>query len=134
MDPSLAQQLNPQISVKKWDTLFNVSITGDDDIPINKRGSGVKRLVLLNFFRAKAEQQAKERSNVPVIYAIEEPETSQHPHNQRLLVSALMDLAIDNQVIITTHTPMLARTLPDRCLRYIQRKGGQITRSASRWR
>jgi len=122
MDPSLAQQLNPQISVKKWDTLFNVSITGDEDIPINKRGSGVKRLVLLNFFRAKAEQQAKERSNVPVIYAIEEPETSQHPHNQRLLVSALIDLAIDNQVIITTHTPMLARTLPDRYLRYINEK------------
>ena len=34
-------------------------------------------------------------------------------------MSALMDLAIDNQVIITTHTPMLARTLPDQCLRYI---------------
>lgn len=125
MDPSLAQQLNPQIVVKKWDTLFNVSITGDEDIPINKRGSGVKRLILLNFFRAKAEQQARERSNSPVIYAIEEPETSQHPHNQRLLVSALMDLAADNQVIITTHTPMLARTLPDSCLRYIHLEAGK---------
>jgi predicted ATPase len=122
MDPNLAQQLNPQISVKKWDTLFSVSITGDEDIPINKRGSGVKRLILLNFFRAKAEQRAIERSNIPVIYAIEEPETSQHPHNQRLLMSALMNLASDNQVIITTHTPMLARTLPDRCLRYIREK------------
>lgn len=122
MDPSLAQQLTPQISVKKWDTLFNVSITGDEDIPINKRGSGVKRLILLNFFRAKAEQQAMERSDAPVIYAIEEPETSQHPHNQRLLVSALIDLAADNQVIITTHTPMLARTLPDKSLRYIHEK------------
>ena len=125
MDPSLARQLNPQIVVKKWDTLFNVSITGDEDIPINKRGSGVKRLILLNFFRAKAEQQARERSNSPVIYAIEEPETSQHPHNQRLLVSALMDLAADNQVIITTHTPMLARTLPDSCLRYIHHESGK---------
>lgn len=120
MDPSLAQQLNPQISVKKWDTLFNVSITGDEDIPINKRGSGVRRLILLNFFRAKTEQQARQRSDVPVIYAIEEPETSQHPHNQRMLMSALMELAADNQVIITTHTPMLARVLPDRCLRYIK--------------
>lgn len=120
MDPSLAQQLNPQISVKKWDTLFNVSITGDEDIPINKRGSGVRRLILLNFFRAKTEQQARQRSDVPVIYAIEEPETSQHPHNQRMLMSALMELAADNQVIITTHTPMLARVLPGRCLRYIK--------------
>lgn len=125
MDPSLAQQLNPQIGVKKWDTLFNVSITGEEDIPINKRGSGVKRLILLNFFRAKAEQQVRDRSDAPVIYAIEEPETSQHPHNQRLLVSALMDLATDNQVVITTHTPMLARALPDSCLRYIHHEAGK---------
>ncbi|MBI3849979.1 MAG: ATP-binding protein [Verrucomicrobia bacterium] len=122
MDESLAQQLNPQITLKKWETLFNVSITGDEDIPINKRGSGVKRLVLLNFFRAKAEQQAREKNDAPVIYAIEEPETSQHPHNQRLLVSALLDLATDSQVILTTHTPMLARTLPDTYLRYIHLK------------
>lgn len=122
MDESLAQQLNPQITIKKWETLFNVSITGDEDIPINKRGSGVKRLVLLNFFRAKAEQQSREKSNAPVIYAIEEPETSQHPHNQRLLINALLDLAADSQVVITTHTPMLARTLPDKCLRYIHLK------------
>lgn len=125
MDPGLARQLNPQIGVKKWDSLFNVSITGEEGIPINKRGSGVKRLILLNFFRAKAEQQGRERSNSPVIYGIEEPETSQHPHNQRLLVSALVDLGSDNQVIITTHTPMLARTLPDDCLRYIHHEVGK---------
>ncbi|MFC1626211.1 ATP-binding protein [Pseudomonadota bacterium] len=122
MDANLAQQLNPQISVKRWETLFNVSITGDEDIPVNKRGSGVKRLILLNFFRAKVEQKASERNDAPAIYAIEEPETSQHPHNQRLLVSALADLSADNQVIITTHTPMLARTLPDQCLRFIHQK------------
>lgn len=119
MDPSLAQQLNPQFTAPKWESLFKATITGDEDIPINKRGSGVKRLILLNFFRAKAEQQGKARDSAPVIYAIEEPETSQHPHNQRMLVSALMDLAAENQVIITTHTPMLARTLQDSCLRYI---------------
>jgi len=122
MDESLAQQLNPLITVKKWESLFNVSITGDEDIPINKRGSGVKRLILLNFFRAKADQQGREKSGAPVIYAIEEPETSQHPHNQRLLINALMDLTADGQVIITTHTPMLARTLPDSSLRYIHLK------------
>lgn len=122
MDPTLAQQLNPQVATKKWDTLFNVSITGDEDVPINKRGSGVKRLVLLNFFRAKVEQLSRERTSAPVIYAVEEPETSQHPHNQRMLVNALMDLAADNQVVITTHTPMLARTIPDDCLRYINQK------------
>ena len=81
MDPSLSRQLNPQFATSKWESLFKVSITGDEDIPLNKRGSGVRRLVLLNFFRAKAEQSNKERTNAPVIYAIEEPETSQHPNS-----------------------------------------------------
>lgn len=123
MDPELAQQLNPQFAAPKWDSLFKASITGDEDIPINKRGSGVRRLILLNFFRAKTEQQAQINSDTHVIYAIEEPETSQHPHNQRLLVSALLDLTTQSQVIVTTHTPMLARVLPDDCLRYIHLKG-----------
>jgi putative ATP-dependent endonuclease of OLD family len=119
MDPSLATQLNPTFAPPKWDSLFKASITSDNDIPINKRGSGVKRLILLSFFRAKAEQLAKETGQTAMIYAIEEPETSQHPNNQRLLLRALCELSAEAQVIISTHTPMLARALPDCCLRYV---------------
>jgi putative ATP-dependent endonuclease of the OLD family len=119
LDPSLASELTPTFSPPKWDSLFKASISGDNDIPINKRGSGVKRLVLLSFFRAKAEQAANSSASGSVIYAIEEPETSQHPNNQRLLLRAFSDLSSDYQVVITTHTPMLARALPDDSLRYI---------------
>jgi AAA15 family ATPase/GTPase len=119
MDPTLAMQLNPTFTPPKWDSLFKASITSDDDIPINKRGSGVKRLILLNFFRAKAEQLAKETGHATVIYAIEEPETCQHPNNQRMLFRTLSNLSSDAQVIVSTHTPMLARSLPDSSLRYI---------------
>lgn len=92
----------------------------------NKRGSGVKRLVLLNFFRAKAEKDAAERTAASVIYAIEEPETSQHPRNQRLLLNALRELSTGEgkQVIVTTHTPMLARYLDDGDLRFIRKDDG----------
>ena len=123
MDPGIAETLNPVITTKKWESLFQTSITGDEGIPLNKRGSGVKRLVLLNFFRAKAEKQALDKKAASIIYAIEEPETSQHPKNQRLLLSALRELSgdPDRQVIITTHTPMLARYVPDADLRFIQR-------------
>ncbi len=120
MDSTLAATLDPRISHKKFDSLFSTSLTGDDGIPINKRGSGVRRLVLLNFFRARAEQSVTE-SKRSIIYAVEEPETSQHPRNQRMLLSALRDLAgtPGRQVIITTHTPMLARALPESALRYV---------------
>lgn len=119
MDPTLATQLNPQFAPPRWESLFKASFTGDNDIPMNKRGSGVKRLLLLNFFRAKAERQAADAKRSHVIYGIEEPETSQHPNNQRMLLRALSDLSAEAQVIVSTHTPMLARSLPDTSLRYV---------------
>lgn len=119
MDPTLASTLTPQFSTPKWASLFKASITGDADIPINKRGSGVRRLILLNFFRAKAERRMSDDHKQNAIYAIEEPETSQHPRNQRLLVSALQELAGRDQVILTTHTPMLARSISSNDLRFV---------------
>lgn len=122
MDPTLADELNPRFGKYNWSKVFSISLTGDDDVPLNKRGSGVRRLVLLNFFRAKAEQRVTKAGGPGVIYAIEELETSQHPHNQRLLLDAFSELAAQSncQVILTTHTPMLARLLPISALRYIE--------------
>lgn len=122
MDPDLANDLMPNFkSEPRWSNLFKLSLTGDNQIPINKRGSGVRRLILLNFFRAQVEVKRREAESPSVIYAIEEPETSQHPDNQKMLLQALVDLASreDCQVIITTHVPGLAGFLPVESLRYI---------------
>lgn len=110
MSPDLANQLHPSVKNKQWDSLFNVTLTGEDDIPINKRGSGTRRLVLLNFFRAKAEDVAHGK-DAGVIYAVEEPETSQHPNHQLMLLEAFEQLVEQGhcQVLLTTHTPTLAR-------------------------
>lgn len=127
MHPDLANELSPRFTEPNWANVMKVSLTGDEDIPINKRGSGVRRLVLLNFFRAKAETAAFERGDsLPVIYAIEEPETSQHPNNQKMLMKALMELAASegSQVFLTTHNPMLARMVPTGCIRYICEENG----------
>jgi len=117
MNPEIAKSLTPVIpsadSLKWVDVFKSVSITGDDDIPINKRGSGVKRLILLNFFRAEAERR-KNEDNVPsIIYAIEEPETSQHPNHQRKLIEAFIELSqSDNtQILLTTHSPSIVKLL-----------------------
>lgn len=125
MSPELASTLDPQVKNRNWDSLFSVSLTGDEGISINKRGSGTRRLVLLNFFRAKAEDTASSR-NTGVIYAIEEPETSQHPNHQLLLFDAFQDLTGSGraQILVTTHTPTLARK-PDRTsLRFITKEEG----------
>ena len=125
MDPAVANSLNPVIpsaDALKWSDVFKkVSISGDEDIPINKRGSGVKRLVLLNFFRAEAERRYKKGDNTGVIYAIEEPETSQHTANQRVLIQALKTLSASphTQVIITTHSGIIVKELDFTNLRLI---------------
>jgi predicted ATPase len=123
MDPGLARQLTPSFKAEpKWDG-FKLSLTGDDQIPINKRGSGVRRLILLNFFRAEAERKRGDTKTQRVIYAVEEPESSQHPDNQIMLVKALIALANDpdTQVMMTTHVPAIAGLVPTESVRFVTR-------------
>jgi len=125
MNPEVANSLNPVIppteSLKWADVFKNVSITGDEDIPINKRGSGVKRLILLNFFRAEAERRRAEKNIPSIIYAIEEPETSQHTENQKKLIKAFLTLSTtpNTQIVITTHSAALVKELEFEHLRLI---------------
>lgn len=117
MNPDIANSLHPRIPESKdlkWSDVFkSLSISGDEDIPINKRGSGVKRLILLNFFRAEAERRKKESNLSSIIYAIEEPETSQHKEHQIMLIKALKDLAKEEktQVVLTTHSSEIVKNL-----------------------
>ena len=125
MSPEIANSLTPSFPPSanlKWADVFkNVSITGDENIPINKRGSGVKRLILFNFFRAEAERKLIERENASIIYAIEEPETSQHVAHQQILVRAFKTLSElhNTQILITTHSPVVVKELDFNNLRLI---------------
>lgn len=115
INPNLANTLESRIPDKlDWKKVFNgVSIISNDEIPINKRGSGVKRLILLSFFQSEAEKKKYENSNRGIIYAIEEPETSQHFQHQQILIDSLKRLAQkDNtQIIITTHSSLIVKNL-----------------------
>jgi putative ATP-dependent endonuclease of the OLD family len=124
LSPDLASELNPTVENRSWDSLFKVALTGEDDIPINKRGSGTRRLILLSFFRARAEANSAGKSK-SVIYAVEEPETSQHPNHQLMLLDAFERLSEQNgcQVLLTTHTPTLARRVDQSALRLIIKSG-----------
>lgn len=119
IDPALATSLTPSIpdvaSLKWADVYKAVSICGDNEIPINKRGSGVRRLVLLGFLLARiksAETSEVEASRSNVIYAIEEPETALHSDLQKLLINALKNRADQGvQVLITTHSSVILKEL-----------------------
>lgn len=124
LDPDIAKGLLPEFKTDpKWSSLFSVTLTGDNGISINKRGSGVRRLVLVSFFRAEAERMVEKGTKQNIIYAIEEPETSQHPHYQRMLLDSFKKMAeVDgSQVILTTHSPGVALNLPTSGLRFVTR-------------
>jgi len=125
MNKEVAQQLKTNfLSELRWADLFKPTITSDN-IPMNKRGSGVRRLLLINFFRAEAERKRNEKNIPNVIYAIEEPETSQHPDWQKKLMDALKDLSENGtaQIITTTHSPSLASLVDVEDIRFIYRDG-----------
>ncbi len=124
-DLELASVLKPQFRKPTWANVFKLDLESDDGIPLNKRGSGVRRLVLLSFFQAEAARAREERlagdqAGMPVIYAIEEPETSQHPDSQERIIRAFREVAEGgDQVLLTTHVPGLAGLLPVESLRFV---------------
>lgn len=115
MGLEVANDLIPKVSHKNLDSLFSFTLESDDGIALNKRGSGFRRMVMLNYFRAEAERKISEKNNKHVIYAIEEPETAQHPHHQKMLIKALLELSEqeNHQIIITTHTPEIAKMVDE---------------------
>lgn len=136
--PTVAGDLTPNVGDPKWGKAFGSSTLLDDNqVPVQNRGSGVRRLILMSFFRAQADQestifesdltddsggQARGRG---VIIALEEPETALHPDLQRELVNSLNVMAAEpnQQVLITTHSSNLLQHVPVTAVRYIERRG-----------
>ena len=68
-------------------------------------------MILLSYFRAEAEKSVTDDSDVQLIYAIEEPETGQHPNFQQMIFESLNTLSQKptHQLIVTSHTPEIAK-------------------------
>lgn len=128
LDPELAETLRSNFPKEPtWNSIFKLTLEDERGVPLNKRGSGMRRLVLLSFFRAQVEN--RRTANAPnIIYALEEPETSQHPDFQLMIVNALKELSeTDNaQVFFTTHNSNLAKEIPKESLRYVYSGNGQV--------
>lgn len=117
--------LIPPTAELRWADVFKgVALQCSDRIAVNRRGSGVKRLVLLGFFKARAE--SPENGGRTVIFAIEEPETAQHFGHQRQLTDVLRKLAMRNgtQVLLTTHSPVVVSRLSLGNVRAVRCKNG----------
>ena len=121
-DSKLAERLQSSFSKEcKWSSVFDIALLNENNIPLNKRGSGIRRLVLLSFFQAQAEAKKQDKNAPAIIYAIEEPETSQHPEHQIEIIRSLISLSEQEstQVLFTTHSSNLVCEIPLCAIRYV---------------
>ncbi|MCD5401191.1 ATP-binding protein [candidate division NPL-UPA2 bacterium] len=113
--------------VFSWDKAVALQIDGKDhdgvDKPLEKRGSGIRRLLMVAFFEYLAEKGEEKVANF--LFGIEEPENNLHPSLQRELAQSFRQLADRGyQIIITSHSPVFAGASPIEDLTLIIRKGG----------
>ena len=98
-------EISPNIVWKDAIKSVDVHFQFDGDsklIPMSHKGTGYRRLFMVARFRYLAK---KSKGN-NIIYLIEEPETFLHPSAQEDLLNSFKDLSEDNQIIITTHSPV----------------------------
>ncbi len=126
MNEEIEATLTPEFLSETWEKAFNISFSSNG-IPLNNRGSGVKRLYLINFLRAQAEELRNRNNNTNIIYAIEEPETSLHPDWQKKLIETFTKLSESGyQIIITTHSPYLASLIKIENIRFIHKSNSNV--------
>ncbi len=118
----LGGSLIPQINTN-WTKAISNDILDSNSIPINKKGSGIRRLLLLSYLMVQAQKTSFQRNKKDIIYAIEEPETSLHPKLQEKFIKELIHMAEradystgeeipsnigdlpEYKILITTHLP-----------------------------
>lgn len=112
----------------KWKDLVSFYLECKDkqgkEIPFAKRGSGLRRLLMVAYFQYLAQKGKTAGSLKGSIYGIEEPETYLHPGAQRDLLNSFKDITKSDQVLVSTHSPVFAGSTEIGNLTLIVREGG----------
>lgn len=85
----------------------NISINDGETTPLEQKGSGIQSLIALALAHSMS---IKPYESEKFILAIEEPEAYLHPKAIHEIKKVLSDISKQNQLIITTHSPLLAET------------------------
>jgi len=107
-EQSFSITITPDIDLEKG-IAYKTGIT-DHDIPdaktvdIMNSGTGLQSMYLLSLLEVFSEMSVKEND---AILIVEEPEVYLHPTYQRRMFAALRRIAEQNQVIFTTHSPIM---------------------------
>lgn len=87
---------------------IKVSVNDGEITPLEQKGSGIQSLIALALAHSMSIKPSDSKN---FILAIEEPEAHLHPKAIHEIKRILFDIAKHNQLIITTHSPLLAETV-----------------------
>lgn len=82
----------------------NVSVDDGTKTDLALKGDGIKSLLAISIIQHTTQQSSLDKN---IILAIEEPESHLHPDAIHRLRKVLENISSKNQVIITTHSPLL---------------------------
>jgi len=82
---------------------LEIEVDDGNKTPLSRKGDGVKSLVALALMRHASTAR---RAGGASIIAIEEPEAHLHPKATHEIRDILIGLSADNQVILTSHSPL----------------------------
>jgi AAA15 family ATPase/GTPase len=80
-------------------SLVTYTLFDSNDRPLDTKGSGIQRLLLLALIK-----YVSQNSSINVIWALDEPEVFLQPGLQREVFYQLKDIAINQDVFVTTHS------------------------------
>lgn len=106
-------QHEPQDIAKNISVRTNFKDLNNNEIQFSKKGDGTKRRTTMALLRHKVE---KEKGIGDKLFLFDEPDTHLHVRAQHDLMGIIDEIARDDQVIITTHSPFLLNSVePSKC-------------------
>lgn len=107
-EKSFSVSISPIVDLEKGVSyktgLINNSIPGAKIVNILNSGTGLQSMYILALLEVWAEMSEIQDST---ILLVEEPEVYLHPEYQRRMFAAMRRIADNNQVIFTTHSPIM---------------------------
>ena len=94
-------QLEDEFTRKRFNQNIKVLIDDGNLTDIKSKGDGIKSLTTLALLNINNEP------NKASVITIEEPESHLHPEAIHNIHETLLNLSVDNQIILTTHSPLL---------------------------
>lgn len=105
---------------------LNIEVDDGNRTPLDQKGDGVKSLVVLALMHY-ASNAASSSSNS--IFAIEEPEAHLHPQAIHEIRNAMAELSTHNQVVLTSHSPLLINPAKIESTIVVQKNKAAIARN-----